>query len=98
MSFYAQIVIDSERFFQVAEDVLDNRKVTELDWQRMREFIDILNSLTSGQTDEIAPILDQVEQLNAMLKQKVKGSHAITNRDLYNLLYSNYLSVTPVVK
>jgi hypothetical protein len=101
LSFDAEISFDIDSFKGKAEEILDNRKVI-INFEKedcvFKKLIDTYKELIKGDRSKINEVADEVIILEADLKTKIKSSHLITATEFYGLLFSNYLSVLPMVK
>ncbi len=101
LSFDAEISFDIDSFKDKAEEILDNRKVIinfEKDDCVFKKLIDTYQELIKGDRSKINEVVGEVTILESDLKAKIKSSHLVTATEFYGLLFSNYLSVLPMVK
>jgi hypothetical protein len=101
LEFVAEVVFDSERFLDRAEDIVDNRKVVVRSDDNSGPFhkmISLYNKIASGENGKIDELAEQIDVINEDLKSKIKQSTIVSDEELYNLVYGNYLSVIPFVK
>lgn len=101
LSFEAEISFDINSFKVKAEEILDNRKVV-INFEKedcvFKKLVDKYQELIKGDRSMIPEVVDEVTALDSDLKSKIKLSHIVTITEFYGLLYSNYLSVLPMVK
>lgn len=101
LSFDAEISFDIDSIKSKAEEILDNRKVIinfEKDDCVFKKLIDTYQELIKGDRSKINEVVGEVTILESDLKTKIKSSHLVTATEFYDLLFSNYLSVLPMVK
>ncbi|HEX5774597.1 MAG TPA: hypothetical protein VFY28_01395, partial [Candidatus Paceibacterota bacterium] len=101
LSFGAKIQFDADQFLQMAEDVMDKRKVEVSDKNGDSIFAPLfalVKQIVEGDESKIPEIVTEVERLNQEYRDKLKNSHAITIGDFYAFLYRDYFSVVPTVE
>ncbi len=103
LSFSAHIGFDRARFLQMAEDVLDNRRVTVSNKEKggatiFDDLFAVIDSLIAGTDLNADKYAGAIEHLAAQNKGKLKPSQAITVADFYAFLYDNYFAVIPTVR
>ena len=111
LSFGVSIVFNNEKFCNIAEDIMDNRKVVVFcddESQTMAgELFRIIDLVSKAKDDEegeevVKQVVDnyvtEIEKINSEYKNKLKTSQAISIDDYYNFLFGNYFTVIPNVK
>jgi len=101
LNFGAKINFDLTRFLQIAEDVMDNRRVSinPKNGQSMFDTLfPIINSIAKENECDIDRFVEEIEKISKEYKNKLKSNQAISVSDFYRFLYGNYLAVIPTVK
>lgn len=101
LNFGVKIHFDLQQFLRTAEDVMDNRKVSVNPKDGPSIFdalFPIINSVVSGNQNDIPEFVDEVEKINKEHKNKLKNNQAISIGVFYRFLYGNYLAAIPTVK
>jgi ABC-type cobalamin/Fe3+-siderophores transport system ATPase subunit len=94
IDFVAEVKLDSQRFLDDAGYVVDNRRV---DLQEVfSDFINASQAVALGEEKQIDNVANEAAKSVKTLKEKLKAKVSI-NR-LFDLLFSNYMTVVPVVK
>jgi hypothetical protein len=101
LDFIAEIHFDDEEFLRKAYTIVDNRKVNingdDKTQPLFEEFINRSFDVASGDKNKIDLLIEEMTQLDKLLKTKLKGEPVNTS-DFYNFLYGNYMEVSPVVQ
>jgi len=101
IDFVADVRFNKEDFLEKAENVLDNRKIVVISDDKNSTAFDNLimlaRSVAYGNVNKIDGFIEEIERCKSEFKTKIK-SDPVTTGHFYDLLYSNYMRVIPVVK
>lgn len=102
LNFAARVHFDSDGFLGLAEEVLDNRRVTAKATTDspsiFAALLILVNTVSEGDKTAIGLVVDEIERLNLAYRGKLKAAKTISALDFYNCLYGNYFSVTSTVR
>lgn len=101
IGFVAEVHFEVDALLSAAEAVFDNRRVNVRKDESGRSDLDSLVTLaqavSDGDDSQVKKLVEEIERLAISLRSKTKGA-PVTDRDFYDVLYRNYMTVVPVVK
>lgn len=101
LEFFAEVHFDRENFLKVAEDLFDGRSVHVRDddspFQEILALFDSFAQQTDSALDSLAIKIEQHVE-DTSLRGKIKNNKNIDMFDYFRCFYSNYFTITPVVK
>lgn len=101
LEFFAEIHFDQEKFLEIAEDLFDGRSVHVR--EKDSPFSKVLGLFCNfahqpdATLDMLATEIEQIAE-NTSLRDKIKTNKNIDMFDYYRCFYSNYFTITPIVK
>ncbi len=101
LEFFAEIHFDQEKFLEVAEDLFDGRSVhvREKD-SPFSEVLALFRDFAHQPGSALDLLATEIERIaeNTSLRRKIKTNKNIDMFDYYRCFYSNYFTITPIVK